>query len=370
MPVSSLLAMAIRCAHRNIESIDNLSDMPFEMARPIMKKITNPHQLRELEINSPHLAEYTGEFWQAFIRRDLPNLPDKDMLYPKNPASWHKIYRKLMRSEKAREAEQEEQLRLTLLGNKVKKEEKKAMFVDRILHHAREEPTVFVDGQRKKGGWSAGPPTLNRAKNGTDALAAIRNKSAQNSRQLAMGRPFQSNVHGVNSTRGAQQIRQAPESMLREANQRGRMEIAPRDLLPHQRDMLQEQRRANATIKVHAPGRIRTAKFAAQHQKQNEDAVRQTREVNEARLRALTQSANAAASAKKSKAKFDFAPAPETGSPEPKHSTPIQPSTPAASPPAQAATPPKQASPPPVIIKKRPAPGGSIFMKPTKKARH
>lgn len=374
MTVSTLLAMAIRCAQRNIESIDNLADMPFDMARPILKRVHDPEQLLEIEKNSPQLAEHTGEFWQAMIKRDMPNLPEENMLYPKNPASWHKVYRKLMRAEKAREAEQEEQLRITLLGDKVNRENKKAVIVDKVMHHAREGPAIFVDGTRKRGtsSWERKPPIeAHKAKTGADAIAAIRNRSAANSKQMSLSRPFQSNAHAGNSIRASRQIKEAPASMLREAGQRGRMEIAPRELLPHQKDLLQEQRRMNANFKVQAPGRKGAAQFAAAHRSQNEAVVRQAREINEAKLRALTQSANAAARAKKSSAKFDFGSTPQAASPEPqKQPAKSQASSPAASPPAQAASPPKTASPAPVVVKKRPAPAGSIFMKTTKKARH
>ncbi|KAF2211207.1 hypothetical protein CERZMDRAFT_85404 [Cercospora zeae-maydis SCOH1-5] len=367
--------MAIRCAQRNIESIDDLADMPFDMARPILKRVHNPQQLLEIEKNSPQLAEHTGEFWQAMIKRDMPNLTEENMLYPKNPSSWHKVYRKLMRAENAREAEQEEQLRLTLLGSKVERENKKAVIVDKVMHHAREGPSVFVDGTRKKGtsGWERNPNiAVHKTKSGTDAIAAIRNRSAANSKQMSLGRTFKSNAHAENSIRASRQITEAPASMLREVNQRGKMEIAPRELLPHQKDLLQEQRRANGNFKVHAPGRARVAKFAAAHRNQNEAVVRQAREVNEAKLRALTQSANAAARARKSSsAKFDFEATPQAASPEPQKQTArSHASSPAASPPAQAVSPPKPASPAPVVVKKRPAPAGSIFMKTTKKSRH
>lgn len=368
MPVRSLVQMAISCAQRNIHFIDNLSDMPYQMAHPILKKVTSPNQLLEIQTNSPHLAKDTGELWQAFIMRDLPNLTQENMIYPKNPESWYKVYRKLMRTEKEREAVQEEQLRISLLGDKVKREEKKTMFVDKVLHHAREEPVIFVDGQRNRGNRTAGPPSLAKAKTGTDALAAIRNRSALNSRQISLGRPFQSNGYAQTSNRATRQIPQAPQSMLREAGQHGRMEIAPRELLPHQKTMLQEQRKANATVKVHAPGLVRSAKFAAAHQKQNEAVIRKAREINEDKLRKLTQTANRAAREKKPEPKFDFEPTVPATSPEPpKVSTPVQPNSPAAAPPAP--SPPKQASPNPVLLKKRPAPGGSVFMKPTKKAK-
>ena len=371
MPVRSLFRMAITCAHNNIDMIDNLSDMPYEMAQHILKKVTNPHQLVEIQTNSPHLAEHTGELWKGFIRRDLPNLSREDrMLEPKNPASWYKIYRRLMKSEKAREAAQEEELRRTLLAGKVQREEKKTMFVDKVLAHAREEPVVFVDGQRNKGR-TPGPPSLAKAKTGTDALAAIRNRSYQNSKQIKMGRPWQANSVANNPTQLTRQIGQAPVSMMREVNQRGTLEIAPRALLPYQEAALREARKNNATIKIHAPGSVRAAKTHALHQKQNEAAVRQAREINEEKLRRLTQTSNQAARAKKRDTNFEFVPTVQAASPEPpKQASPVLSNTPAAATPP-VASPPKQASPQPaatpVIIKKRPAPGGSIFMKPTKK---
>ncbi|KAK3114439.1 hypothetical protein LTR53_007251 [Teratosphaeriaceae sp. CCFEE 6253] len=141
--------MAIRASIRNITSITDVSDMPYGICRPILRKINNPDQLHEIEINSPQIADSDAELWRAFIARDIPNWQDK-IVEPKNPRSWWKVYRKLTRDETKAKGEQEEKLRAAMSGLTKKREENKATYVERVLPmKAREK--AFVDGVRNLG---------------------------------------------------------------------------------------------------------------------------------------------------------------------------------------------------------------------------
>jgi elongin-A len=367
MPASTLFAMAIRCAQRNIDLINDLADMPIDLARPIIMRVHDPNQLHEIEVNCPQLADHTGEYWQKIIKREMPNLKEDQMYYPKNPRSWHKVYKKLKREEQERELAQEEELRQTLLGDKVKKAEHQAVFVGKILAHARDEkvPALYVDGVRNKrqsSGWGEHGTSVKRAKTGGEALSAIRKQTAQTSWQLARAVPFRSSSSSKGLSKGgnapsvARQIPEAPPSMLRQAKNLDGLEFKPRELYPHEKEMLRDQKRLHANTRIATPGRAATLKIAQAHQRRNEEAAREARQVRESKLRALTQQVNPAAKAQP-KAKFEFE---QSRLENAKSASP--PAQPAASTPSKrtpaAASSPQQASPPPqpTVMKKKRAP--------------
>ncbi|OTB02313.1 hypothetical protein M426DRAFT_13615 [Hypoxylon sp. CI-4A] len=104
--------------------IDDVGGAPFSILRPILLRVDNPEQLLTLEENSPHIRDDTGECWQRLINRDFPVLAKKHRFEPRNPASWHKIYRKyaVMEAEAKREAE--EKLKNSFSNMKKEKQDK------------------------------------------------------------------------------------------------------------------------------------------------------------------------------------------------------------------------------------------------------
>ena len=84
MPAPSLSAMAQNAAVKNISSITDVADLPYHAVEPILRRIDNPAQLREIEVACPHIAENSGPLWQELIKRDVSNA-ERKMLYPKDP---------------------------------------------------------------------------------------------------------------------------------------------------------------------------------------------------------------------------------------------------------------------------------------------
>ncbi|KAL9582566.1 MAG: hypothetical protein Q9212_003227 [Teloschistes hypoglaucus] len=76
--------------------VTDVGVMPYDIVRPILLKLENPQQLKILEGNSPQLCGADEEIWIGFIKRDIPDWESK-ILYPRNPASWWKVYQKLIR---------------------------------------------------------------------------------------------------------------------------------------------------------------------------------------------------------------------------------------------------------------------------------
>ncbi|KAF2173508.1 hypothetical protein M409DRAFT_15788 [Zasmidium cellare ATCC 36951] len=404
MPATTLFKMAMQAAIRLSAQINDIADMPYELARPILLKIQSPQQLRDIEINCPHIAEADKELWVHFIQRDIPDWESK-IVEPKNKNSWHKVYRWLQRKEERKAAEDEEALRKTLAGEGVKKAEKNALFIDKVLPHARaeDEHNFYIDGVKNKNLNASGsdkrkPPTMKNAKTGRDMLGAIRRQAVETSRARSMVKPFAPPTASQRLDNAKRQITQAPASMIQSAIASRPLTIAPREPLPHEKAMMKEMNRMRATTKIQPPTRMANIKFAEQNKQAIEAATRKAREVNEAKLRALTQVQKrpSTASSPPSKA-YDFAPSPIVVDPSKRASPPIMTAapparvqTPAASPPAASAPPPPkqpvaispdstpktsasqaksispESSPPPKMMKKRPAPT-SIFMNTNKK---
>lgn len=397
--------MALQAAIRLSAQINDIADMPYELARPILLKIQSPQQLRDIEINCPHVAEADKELWINFIQRDIPDWESK-IVEPKNKNSWHKVYRWLQRKEERKAAEDEEALRKTLAGEGIKKAEKNTLFVHKVLPHARaeDEHNFYIDGVKNKGvndwGFEKRPPSLKNAKTGKDMLDALRRQAADVSKVRAMAKPFAAPTAAQKLANAKRQITQAPASMVRTAAAARPLTIAPRELLPHEKAMMAEMKQARATTKIQPPTRMANVRIAAKNQKAVEAATRKAREENEAKLRALTQSHRRPSTVSSPPSKpYDFAPSPvvvdqaRRASPSTMPTTRVTTAhTPAASPPfasASASSPPKQptvtrnefdshdsapaasstspeSNSAPKMVKKRPAPS-SIFMNNNKK---
>lgn len=210
MPASSLVAMAQRALARNISIYDDIY-APYELVRPVLKKVDNPDHLRRIEENSPHIAEFSAEIWKAFIARDIPRWEEK-ILEPKNPRSWGKVYRKLMRDEERRKTEDEQRLAATMNGIQAKKEANKANIVHAVIPQSRSESRYESrSSSRRTQPWEKQSAvergSVRAAKTGKDVMTAIRRQTvnAQQQRGLMQAKPRNT----------ASQIRQAPMSMVK-----------------------------------------------------------------------------------------------------------------------------------------------------------
>ncbi|KAI4280270.1 MAG: hypothetical protein L6R38_004577 [Xanthoria sp. 2 TBL-2021] len=95
MPASELLHMVRRALIKKISILTDIGDVPYDMIRPVLLKIENPNQLKSLEEASPQLYGADAEIWISLIKRDVPKAEEK-MMYPRNPKSWWKVYRKML----------------------------------------------------------------------------------------------------------------------------------------------------------------------------------------------------------------------------------------------------------------------------------
>ncbi|KAI6812116.1 hypothetical protein KC332_g11808 [Hortaea werneckii] len=219
MPAPTLTSIAQRACVRALPNITDVSDIPYELLRPVLKKIINPAHLREIEQNSPHIGDADAELWRAFIARDIPNWREK-MLEPKNPRSWGKVYRKLIREEERAKEEQEAQLAAAMSGIKQEKDANRAQYVQKVIPQGSSRGKAFIDGQPNPAastGWGGiRVPSLKNAKRGPDALAAIRKQSSQAAKDKGIYKRQDTFNHRMGPTNGRSQIKAAPDWMIRE----------------------------------------------------------------------------------------------------------------------------------------------------------
>ncbi|KAI1407077.1 RNA polymerase II transcription factor SIII subunit A-domain-containing protein [Hypoxylon sp. FL1857] len=155
--VKTLVDICTTVCIKNVRDIWDVGSLPYWVARPILLKIENPAQLKEIEERSPHLKGDTIECWQRFINRDFPQLARRHNYEPRNPALWSKIYQKY----KALDAELKAEAAAKLNnGFNALKKEKQAKAVPVMNFNAKIHGRI--PGQRRNGsdfhGMSFGAP--------------------------------------------------------------------------------------------------------------------------------------------------------------------------------------------------------------------
>ena len=218
MPAATLHAIAIRLCGRALLGITDVSDIPYEILRPVLRKITNPAHLHAIELNSPQIADEDAELWRAFIARDIPNHEEKlkALGEPRNQRSWWKVHRKLVREEAARREAQEQELERVMGGMREKREEGQVRVVHSVIPGG--EPAgrpAFIDGVPNR--------TLQPSPFGSGALKKGQNVMGVLKRQAAVTmkarvhQPKYPAAYGEAQTRGV--VLKAPEWMVREQSQ-------------------------------------------------------------------------------------------------------------------------------------------------------
>lgn len=264
--------------------------MPYEVAIHVLKTIKNPAQLREIEENCPHIADSDAELWKAFIVRDIPNWESK-MIYPQNPRSWWKVYRKLMRQEELIEAAQEDALRKQLVKDTIKKSEQSTTYVPQVVSFAATVTDARIAPQAHARAAANGSRWSKQNKNGgKNIVNSILRQTAEAHKHK---QPFQPTHAGSSLAAAKRQISHAPAAMIP-----GAQRVQPRALLPHQEALLEEHHRHRAEIRA-PTSRVKKSTVIP-------DALAQKRAINEKKLRELTNSRPATQTQVEHRPKFEL----------------------------------------------------------------
>lgn len=272
MGAPSLVSMAQRACARDIQALQDIGDMQWELVEPILRKVTNPYQLHDIEKVSPHILDHSAPLWKAFIARDVPEW-EKKIMEPKNPRSWWKVYRKLMRDEQKEKDASEQALMAAMKGLDQKKEANKLNFVNKIIPEPATPRPQFVDGVPRKLIGNIRKPMLKNAKTGREVMDALRKQAVNATRQrnFTVNPTAQRAQPFVRSAKS--QITKAPENMVRDYR-KPQLTAAARQMTSEQGE--------KRTPKIFAS---RTAPSTAD--KQISQALREEQAKKEERLRSL-----------------------------------------------------------------------------------
>ena len=92
MTVRSLVEMAQRVAIEHVDLVTDVGYLPFHTVRPILEKINNPDQLKQIEEVRPDLRGNTSYLWQRFIYRDYWYAAKKMKYKVDHPAETSELY--------------------------------------------------------------------------------------------------------------------------------------------------------------------------------------------------------------------------------------------------------------------------------------
>ncbi|KAI9811988.1 MAG: hypothetical protein M1827_004880 [Pycnora praestabilis] len=215
MPASSLYLLAKRACVKNIKSITDVGDIPYELIRPVLVKVQNPDQLIEIEKSSPQICGADADIWMGFIKRDIPQWETRPH-QPKNTKNWHKVYRKL-RKELEVEVERDAQ---ALMHSLTDIDAKSAKHTSRIID-ASSVPRLPRDrGMRTTHPKQPSNPALlsftsgskTKLRSGKDVLNKARREAREMSLFSAKKSILATPTHRLNS--GASQVQAAPRGLV------------------------------------------------------------------------------------------------------------------------------------------------------------
>ena len=197
-----------------MKTIDDLGDMPFRIAEPLLKKVQTAAQLYRIEQNCPQFVGATQNIWITLFKRDLPQW---DGIEPKNPKSWYKLYQKLVMAET--KATEEDALILKATMDKLAAEKG-----DRQIHTTNMLHKSKVRGVKTKLGQPVDQSTLrfnggSRTKmaTGKDVLARARREARERSQALNNHSVLARPTHMLNQR--ATSVYQAPTGLVQRHQQ-------------------------------------------------------------------------------------------------------------------------------------------------------
>lgn len=192
---ASLITMAQNAIGRNTANLQDLGDITYELARPILKHITNPEQLRSLELTSPHIGANDAELWKSFIVRDIPDWKSKNIPSLGYDDWCYELYCKLKEDEENERQQQEDQLRRAMKQIDKKREANKSQILHKVVQQDVHRLPMFADGVRNPHAHSTNnrkpaSTSLRSAKGGAQIIRALRQQSKQAVQAKSLATPF------------------------------------------------------------------------------------------------------------------------------------------------------------------------------------
>ncbi|SPO27894.1 uncharacterized protein UTRI_05037 [Ustilago trichophora] len=218
----NLYTMCLRVILRNISSVQDLGDMPYRNARPILEEC-RIDQLIALEETCPHLLEHTEEIWKRNCLRDFIDLRKKynpdSAATAKEPKSWRRLYFRTKGEIEQAKVEAAQRIKDKYAQHRAEKDAKKLVVSDRplMLKAARSGGRRFGMATAGAGASvSKGQSLMNKARSGSAAQAKL---TAPRNGRFGFKTQGRSKMVGVEI---------APEAAGVESRQMVRPMVAPR----------------------------------------------------------------------------------------------------------------------------------------------
>jgi elongin-A len=230
MPVRSLMELATSVCLKNIKEIQSVGDyLPFHKLRPILIKVESAYQLRQIEINSPHIEGETGELWIKLIERDFPLEYKRTAYKPNHPSKWYKVWEKYKRDHDEAIKESERKLKLSLEGLQENKDRNTSRIVD------RKDKKYLPREPGTKRHWSQRQLPSNQTFGGgkrtsTSTGAGVMRKVRREVKELKI-------IHGTFSKTGRRpmpqaQVAAAPSAMVDDVRRAAQPSVIPQQAVP------------------------------------------------------------------------------------------------------------------------------------------
>ncbi|KZL88104.1 rna polymerase ii transcription factor siii subunit a [Colletotrichum incanum] len=219
-PIKSLAELCITVCQRHItelSSVGNGDTLQYHHVRDILMRVTNPAQLREIELNSPHIQGETSELWLRLIKKEFPTESHEKNYVPKNPSKWYKIYERYAEERRQAQQQAEAELLARVQGLQQKKDNNVSRIVDPKFARFLPKPpkTGRTFGTRGRGGKEL-PSSLSFAAGSrmkTTTGASVMKKARREAKEIV---GIRSNLAVPTGLIRAPRLSKAPPSMAAE----------------------------------------------------------------------------------------------------------------------------------------------------------
>lgn len=186
MTIKSLAELCLQLCQKHIGQLTSFGDgdvlVPPHYVREILLRVTDPAQLRQIEINSPYID--TSGVWKRLITKEFPvESRDKDYT-PPTPAKWSEVYERYFNERQISQMKAEEQLRRRFQGLQEQKDSRVSKLVDqRFLPRPPKTGrshgvhTKSFKGFSNPSSWGNGGKS--KAKSGPSILRKVRREAAE-----------------------------------------------------------------------------------------------------------------------------------------------------------------------------------------------
>ncbi|KAI1499187.1 RNA polymerase II transcription factor SIII subunit A-domain-containing protein [Biscogniauxia marginata] len=275
--VKSLLQLCTAVCIKNIKEITDIGSTPYSVLRPILLKVDNATQLRQLEVASPHLEGDDAECWIRLIARDFPVLSERHKFEPRNPALWHRVYTKYQRLEAEQKREAEEKLKNAFAGIKKEKEGNVSQVITydrrKLPRPPRDDKSAmgFRSGAGKRDSGTGGLRFTGGSRTKTNTAQSILKKAIREAKEIGARNRLNTPTGRLTAPTG--QIARPPQAMVNEHIHKARplMGIRPPAARPKSDARSRELEERETRLRKLKSTNMKTANFISDDELEEED---------------------------------------------------------------------------------------------------